>query len=403
MRIDRAKRRANLTAPVVRRLEPPAVGYDLVYDEGERRLAIAVYASGAKVWKFLYSHRGRSRWFTIGKAGEDFTVIEARKRAKKLGGEVADGRDPQWEKMAKRDEASFGTLVARYLKQAETKKSYRQTEYLLNKHVLPKWRNRAVTDIKRANVIAIKEKLELDGTPDLARGVVAALSAVFTYGEAVDVVEANPCRGVKTKQPTEITRILSDAELPKFWGAFDAHGQVGRALKVLLLVGQRSGEVCRMRREHIIDGWWRMPGLPAKELGWNGTKNNRNHAVRLPEEVLELIGAAEGNNGRVFPSDITPRKLSVTMQVMCRVLKPSEPHPTPHDLRRTHGSTVTRMGFPEALMHRIQNHTPSRLSRIYNQHEYERESTRAMGAVAAKLLAIITGTDATDNVINLRG
>jgi integrase len=386
-------------------LEPPTSGYYLVYDTEVRRLAVAVYASsGPMVWKCLYSHRGRSRWFTIGKVSEDFTVIEARKRTQKLGGEVADGRDPQWEKMAKRDEASFGALVARYLKQAEkTNKSYRQTAYLLNKHVLPKWRNRAVTDIKRANVIAIKEAL--DDTPDLARGVVAAISAVFTYGEAVAVVEANPARGVKVKQPTEITRILSDAELPKFWGAFDAHGEVGLALKVLLLVGQRPGEVCRMRREHIVDGWWRMPGLPVKELAWNGTKNARDHQVWLPREVSELIGTAEGNNGRVFPSDITPRKLSVTMQAMCRVLKPSEPYPTPHDLRRTHSSTVPRVGFSEELMHRIQNHTPGRLSRIYNQYKYERDSPRAMEAVAAKLLAIITGTDtdAAENVVNLRG
>ena len=32
------------------------------------------------------------------------------------------------------------------------------------------------------------------------------------------------------------------------------------ALKAILLLGQRPGEVTHMRREHLVDGWWEMPG-----------------------------------------------------------------------------------------------------------------------------------------------
>lgn len=49
-------------------------------------------------------------------------------------------------------------------------------------------------------------------------------------------------------------RVLSDAEVPKFWQAFGDAGMAGVALKVLLLSGQRPGEVAHMRREHIVDG-----------------------------------------------------------------------------------------------------------------------------------------------------
>jgi integrase len=50
--------------------------------------------------------------------------------------------------------------------------------------------------------------------------------------------------------------VLSDAEVPLVWSAFDDAGLiVGSALKLILLLGQRPGEVAHMRHEHIRDGW----------------------------------------------------------------------------------------------------------------------------------------------------
>jgi len=38
------------------------------------------------------------------------------------------------------------------------------------------------------------------------------------------------------------------------------HPVKATALQVVLLVGQRPGEVAHMRYEHMRDGWWEMPG-----------------------------------------------------------------------------------------------------------------------------------------------
>ena len=51
---------------------------------------------------------------------------------------------------------------------------------------------------------------------------------------------------------------------------------------MILLTGQRPGEVTHMRREHIEDGWWTLPGAPVPALGWPGTKNGETHRVWLP-------------------------------------------------------------------------------------------------------------------------
>jgi integrase len=41
--------------------------------------------------------------------------------------------------------------------------------------------------------------------------------------------------------------VLSQQEVPQCWQAFEASELRGVALKVLLLTGQRPGEICHMR------------------------------------------------------------------------------------------------------------------------------------------------------------
>jgi integrase len=107
-----------------------------------------------------------------------------------------------------------------------------------------------------------------------------------------------------------------------------------------------------MRREHIKDGWWQMPGEPVPALGWPGTKNGQSHRVWLPKPVQQLIG--DGDTGFVFASrgGSPVIKLHDTMREICSKL--AIERATPHDLRRTHGSTVTALGFGRDAMNRIQ-------------------------------------------------
>jgi integrase len=95
-------------------------------------------------------------------------------------------------------------------------------------------------------------------------------------------------------------RVLSDSEVPSFWKAFgEVGGNVGNALKAILLTGQRPGEITAWRREHIADNWWTMPGEPVRSLGWPGTKNAQSHRVFLPTAVRDLIGD-DGTTGFAF-------------------------------------------------------------------------------------------------------
>jgi integrase len=70
---------------------------------------------------------------------------------------------------------------------------------------------------------------------------------------------------------------------------------------------------------------------------------------------------------------------------------------TPHDLRRTHGTMITRLGFGRDAMNRVQNHKEGGIASVYDRHQYAEENRRVMEAVASKIMSLIEG--GTDNVI----
>ena len=74
---------------------------------------------------------------------------------------------------------------------------------------------------------------------------------------------------------------------------------------------------------------------------------------------------------------------------------------TPHDLRRTCLTTITRLGFGRDAMDRIANHKTSSVTDVYDRHGYADEDRRIMAAVARHVLGVVGGTGAT-NVVSLR-
>jgi integrase len=64
---------------------------------------------------------------------------------------------------------------------------------------------------------------------------------------------------------------------------------------------------------------------------------------------------------------------------------------TPHDLRRTHGTTITRLGFGRDAMNRIQNHKEGGIGSVYDRYQYEDENRRVMDAVAVHILSQARG------------
>jgi integrase len=400
-RPKRAALKRRLTELSVRKLKPKSDAY-LIWDTLQRGLAIRVQPTGARAWKVIYSRHGRPRWLHLGDVGA-IGLADARTLAAEAMLAVARGKDPAAEKRAERGAGTFAELAARYVEHYAKRrnKSWRQADALVQRYLLPRWGKLQASSITRGDVRTLMSRIE---APVLANQVLAAASAIFSWAVKQEIIAANPCRGVERNATRSRERILSDSEVPKFWAAFDDAGLVASsALKMILLTGQRPGEVTHMRCEHVVDGWWQMPGEPVPALGWPGTKNGTGHRIWLPKPVQDILAElGDEPTGFVFvgPRGRPVHGLDAAMRAISKKLG-VEPV-RPHDLRRTHGSTITALGFGRDAMNRIQNHTEGGIASVYDRHGYADETKRVMKAVASKIMALVEGRSAGGKVVPLR-
>jgi integrase len=359
-----------------------------VWDSKQKGLAVSVQPSGSKSWKVVYHHHGRPRWYTIGSASA-IGLADARKLASRVMFAVAEGKDPQAERKAARSAGTFEELATRYVEEYAKKnnRSWRQADSLVRSNVLPRWAKLRAGDITKADVKAMFSRI---AAPITANQTLAATSAIFSWAlrEEVGQITVNPCALVERNPTRERERVLSDSEVPLFWEAFAGAGLLrATALRLILLTGQRPGEVCHMRREHISDGWWTLPGAPVKALAWPGTKNGDSHRVWLSEPVRDLIDDLDTTSGPVFPK---VRKLAEDMRAICRQLGVAE-KVTPHDLRRTFCSRVTGLGFGRDAMNRVTNHKEGGIADTYDRHQYATENQKVMESVAGAIMSLVDG------------
>jgi integrase len=393
-RPKRAPRKQRITELTVRKQRPQATAF-LIWDTKAPNLALRVQPTGHKSWKVIFSRRGRSRWLTLGNAAS-IPLDAARLMAAKAMLKVAKGGDPAADRAAERSAGSFSDLAAKYVEQHAKKhnKSWKQADALVRRFALPRWGKLPASAVARGDVKQMMARIE---RPVIANQTLAAVSAIFSWGMKEEIVAANPCKLISRYETRARERVLADSELPLFWKAFgDLDPARAAALKAILLTGQRPGEVSNMRREHIVDGWWTLPGAPIPGV-WPGVKNGESHRVWLPKAVQQLIGS-DNAPGFVFagPHGRSIDRLDDAMRSICAKL--GVERATPHDLRRTHGSGITALGFGRDAMNRIQNHKDGGIASVYDRHGYADENKCVMETVAAKIMALLD-EGREDNVV----
>jgi integrase len=392
----------SLTEENVASLEPREDKYD-VWDAGKRYVpgfCVRVEPSGRKTFYFRYSLQQGLFWYRIGPVA--MGAAEARIEARKLTGDVARGINPHKERMAKRSGLTFEQLQKRYVEEKAKKnnKSWERSDYLIRSFFLPKFGKLSAAGITRPD---IRQWFKSMASETTANQVKAAVSAVFKFGIEEEVIKINPCSGVEDNKTDARERILSKSEMPRFWKACDKiHPVKAAALRTIMLLGSRPGEVSWMRREHIKDdGFWEMPGEPQRDdqgkLKWPGTKNKRTHRVWLAPEVRELIAELiDGDAGFVFTNAMGNAigDLDVAMREISKA-ENFDPAVTPHDLRRTSASTVTERGHGGEAMDRLLNHYRKSVRAAYDRAWYDRLNRPIWEDVAAAIMTMVRG----DNVV----
>ena len=218
----------------------------LIWDVKQPGLALSVRTSGKKAWKVIYRFHGRPRWLHLGDA-RSIGLADARRLTAKVMLEIFEGKDPAARRKAERLTGTFADLASQYVELHAKKhnKSWKGTEKLVTRFLLPRWGKLKASAITRADVRAMMIRIE---APITANQVLASASAIFTWAVKQEIVTINPCHGVDRNPTTDRERVLSDAELALLWREARPRAETDPLDRPATRRGRRHAARARRRR-----------------------------------------------------------------------------------------------------------------------------------------------------------
>ena len=370
-------------------LKAPSSGQVDYWDELLRGFGIRV---GKKSKTFFVGVRvhGVYRRITVMRYLQDGDLADARSRAKAIMSDAHAGIGPEVRK--KREErGTFGAVAESFMQDyAKNHRTRDEMQRIINRD-LAEWHDRHISEITRGE---IKELLRVKArtAPIMANRIKAVVSKIFTWALKEEIIEASPALSLDppggSEKNRERTRTLSADEIHLVWSSFDKlRYPWGPWLKMLLVTGQRCGEVGGMRWSEIADDGWHVPNERAK--------SGRGHLVPLSSLAREILADVPQIGELVFrtrPGSWNWAKGRVDAKI---------PHWRLHDLRRTFATHLRSLGVDRLVVSKLLNHAEGGVTRIYDRYTADPEKTAAMERWANRLREIISGTPA-DNVVQMR-
>ena len=237
-------------------------------------------------------------------------------------------------------------------------------------HLEPEFGGRKTNAITHEAVQRYVDRLRDEGKgPATIRKIHAVLSAMFTEGIRLGVVQTNPCRHVRLpRAPHREMLFLSSAEIGKLADAIHPHFRA--LVYTAAYTGLRAGELGGLRREDVDLLHGTLTVRQALKdvngrLEFGPTKTHAQRRITLPtflRKLLEdhLAGATPGGSGLVFTG---VRGAPLQHRVFYkRQFKPAVRAALPaakaglrfHDLRHTCASLLIAAGaHPKAIQERL--------------------------------------------------
>lgn len=410
---------AKITKGYVDKVQAPADGYKIHWDETCRGYGLRVMSSGKRVFIAQGRVRGKAVVITIGPYGV-LTEDQARKKAQKALQDMREGIDPRESKKA--DEAALVTLrtvATEYVNRpGKLKESSKEA---IQRHVmttLAKWAEKPIASITEDACRQQYRKMlsgglhgkRKGGSPGQANQGFSVLRALINYAgrryrraDGSPLILRNPVDGLKDDwvelQPK--TTMIPMGRVGAVWAALqqwrsEAYTREGLAgidvVMLLLLTGCRWEELASLTWEQVklVDDpaqcWMHLPD----------TKNRNPVWLPLSPQAVELLKTRQRveRSPFVFTTWSKAGYIRSARELMEKVSKVAGERVTPHDLRRTYTTiAVSECGIDLYRAELLTNHVPkgvtarhyletSRLQYLYPEakqvgHWFENETTKA--------------------------
>lgn len=243
---------------------------------------------------------------------------------------------------------------------------------MFRRHFHKKLGDLRLGDIDFDAITTITDKLVR--TPSEQRHALVVAGTFLRWCVRRRLLKHNPLEGVDIPKPGKRSRVLTDAELVAVYlGAEHLGYPFGTIVQLLILTGQRRGEIAGLQSTWLSDGFT----LP---LGF--AKNSREHIVPagpMARSMLEnikcdgLLFPAVGGKDRAFSG------FSKCKKALDSLVEKVKPY-TLHDLRRTFSTNIAKLGVAPHIKEALLNHVSakSEVEAIYDQYRYVPEMKAAL-------------------------
>jgi len=385
------------TEMMLKNAKPKPKEYYLREDDG---FVFRVRPTGSKAYYHIYDYKGKRQRLLIGNY-DDVGLADAREIHSDQRKALRRGINPKISQAPPSptpEEPSppltVATLAKEWLKEysmpdpAKKKNNHSAKWHNTLKLALKKdiidtaYGSMTAADLRRKDAIAIIGT-KAAVTPGQSKNLLKALRQMYEYAVDRELLEFNPFANIKAKSipalaPVHRDRVLSDDEIKHLLTALGTGGgsvATILALRLILLTAQRPGEVTGMRWDEIVfdkdgkSGWWTIPADKAK--------NNRENRVYLPPGVVDLINACGCADSEYVCLNIDPNAVAYhvrrTRAGVAKVAFYGLDRWTPHDLRRTAATGLSRLGCSDEIVDAILNHQKQGVIKIYNRNKYDGE------------------------------
>ena len=312
------------------------------YGDG-RGLYLEVSNAGGRSWMLRYERsdtrpgragKRRERWMGLG-AVADYTLEEARERARKARQLLNDGIDPiearQTERTRQATEAALAQAASitfeECAKQYYNYHSFKWTNAKHSAEFISTLRRYAIPAFGKLPVAAINTALVLKALDPIWR--TKTVTAGRVRGRIESVLDFAKTRGYRTGEnpaawqgnlvhalpaPGLIAKVahhaaLPYAEVPPFLGQLRGRqGIAARALEYTILTAARTGEVIRAQWSEFDLGG-KVWTIPAQRM-----KMKKEHRVPLSDRAVEILTALPREAEFVFPG-VTKRLSGINRSI----------------------------------------------------------------------------------------
>lgn len=262
---------------------------------------------------------------------------------------------------------TWGQWCEQWVEHRDVAESTRLTDQQrIDSHVLPRWGNVALSDIKRGDVKRWATDLKKDHAPNTVNRIVGLLSTSLKEAVDQEVIHHNPAQGVRLKVG-EATheRFLTKTELDKVCARLSP--EWARLARFLAYTGLRWGEAAGLQAKRID----RERGVILVAEVWDDKagklkaypKGKKRRTVPAPEWVIDGLKASDP----VLPS---PRGRRPALRNFRRALDDAADAAKierfrVHDLRHTYSSWLVQAGVPLEEVRKLLGHTSVQTTQRY--------------------------------------